>query len=58
MKKRRTPFKGIVVAGRPVETIDFIKAGIIKDIKPADEDKKSKKDENVGNLHDPKQTET
>jgi len=37
MKRRRTPFKGIVVAGRPVSTEDGIAAGIIKGI-PARED--------------------
>lgn len=30
MKRRRTPFKGIVVAGRPVTTSDGIQAGINK----------------------------
>jgi len=33
-KRRRTPFKGIIVAGRPVTTKDGIAAGINKNSHP------------------------
>lgn len=43
-RRRRTAFKGIIVAGRPVTVEDSIKAGIIKGIPP--------REDNVITTHD------